>query len=217
MVWACAALAQTDNNNFTFTVNQLVPDANVNGLTFTTDLSLPDANSIQNITVGLNISGGYNGDLFAFLAGPNGGYAVLLNRVGVGNSSSFGYGDQGFNIVLSDAAANDVHYYQSDGYSLNGSQQLTGTWAPDGRNIDPQSAPSLFASTSPTAMLGSFLGKDPNGLWTLFVADLSNGAQSQLVSWSLDIITVPEPSVCLIGILGLGLLAGMGKISRHKK
>ena len=159
MVWACAALAQTDNNNFTFTVNQLVPDANVNGLTFTTDLSLPDANSIQNITVGLNISGGYNGDLFAFLAGPNGGYAVLLNRVGVGNSSSFGYGDQGFNIVLSDAAANDVHYYQSDGYSLNGSQQLTGTWAPDGRNIDPQSAPSLFASTSPTAMLGSFLEK----------------------------------------------------------
>jgi hypothetical protein len=50
----------------------------------------------------------------------------------------------------------------------------------------------------------------------LFLADLSVGSQSQLVSWSLDIITVPEPSVWAFGIMSLGLLAGMGKIGRSK-
>jgi hypothetical protein len=143
---------------------------------------------------------------------------VLLNRAGVSNdASSFGYGNHGFDIVLSDSAANDVHYYQSAGYTTNGSGQLTGTWAPDGRNIVPQSAPSLFGSTAPTALLSSFNGTDPNGVWTLFLADLSVGAQSTVVSWSLDIITVPEPSVWAFGLMGLGLLAGMGKIGRSSK
>ena len=216
MVWAGAAVAQTTENTYTFSVNQLVPDANVNGLSMTTNLSM--SGNISAVTVGLDITGGYNGDLFAFLSGPNGGYAVLLNRVGVSNNaSSFGYGNQGFNVTLSDSAANDIHYYQSASYSLNGSGQLLGTWAPDGLNIDPKSAPTVFGSSTPSALLGSFNGTNPNGGWTLFVADLSVGGQSELVSWSLDIVTVPEPSVLVLGIMGLGLLAGMGKISRCSK
>ena len=217
MVWAGAAWAQTSETNFTFSVNQLVPDANVNGLFMTTNLSITGG-TISDVTVSLDITGGYNGDLYGFLSGPNGGFAVLLNRVGVSNNaSSFGYGNHGFDIVLSDSAANDVHYYQSAGGLLNGNGQLTGTWVPDGRNIDPKSAPSLFGSTAPSALLGSFNGTDPNGGWTLFLADLSVGSQSQLLSWSLDIITVPEPSVWAFGIMGLGLLAGMGKISGRSK
>jgi len=216
MVWAGAAWAQTSETNFTFSVNQLVPDANRNGLFMTTNLSITGG-TISDVTVALDISGGYNGDLYGFLSGPNGGFAVLLNRVGVSNdASSFGYGNHGFDIVLSDTAASDVHYYQSASYLLNGNGQLTGTWVPDGRNIGPQSAPSLFGSTAPSALLSSFNGTDPNGGWTLFLADLSVGSQSQLVSWSLDIITVPEPSVWAFGIMSLGLLAGMGKIGRSK-
>lgn len=217
MVWAGAALAQTSQYNYNFSVNEFVPDANVNGLTVTTNLNITEA-TISSVTVGLDISGGYNGDLFAFLAGPNGGYAVLLNRVGVSNdASAFGYGNTGFNVVLSDSGSSDVHYYQSSSYTLNGNGQLTGTWIPDGRTIDPMSAPSLFGSTAPSALLGSFNGTDPNGQWTLFVADLSAGGQSDLVSWSLDIVTVPEPSVLVLGIMGLGLAAGMGKISGRSK
>ena len=219
MVWAATAMAQTKETSYTFLVNQLVPDANKNGLFMTTNLSIAGATTINAVTVSLDITGGYNGDLFAFLSGPNGGYAVLLNRVGVSNdASSFGYGNHGFDIVLSDSAANDVHYYQSGSYTTNGSGQLTGMWVPDGRNIDPKdSAPSLFGSTSPSALLSSFNGTNPNGVWTIFVADLSTGAQSQLVSWGLDIITVPESSVLALGIMGLGLLAGMGKISGRSK
>jgi len=217
MVWAGAALAQTSETNFTFSVNQLVLDANGNGLSMTTNLNITGG-TISDVTVALDITGGYNGDLYAFLSGPNGGFAVLLNRVGVSNNaSSFGYGNHGFDIVLSDSAANDVHYYQSASGLINGNGQLTGTWVPDGRNIVPQSAPALFGSTAPSALLSSFNGTDPNGEWTFFLADLSVGSQSQLVSWSLDIITVPEPSVWALGIMSLGLLAGMRKISRRSK
>jgi subtilisin-like proprotein convertase family protein len=217
MVWAAAAWAQTSETNFTFSVNQLVPDANINGLTMTTNLTITGG-AISDVKVALDITGGFNGDLYAFLAGPNGGFAMLLNRVGVSNpASSFGYGNHGFNVVLSDSAANDVHYYQSAGGVINGGGQLTGTWVPDGRYLDPRSAPSLFGSTAPTALLGSFNGMDPNGGWTLFVADLSTGSQSTVVSWSLDIITVPEPSVWTFGVMSLWLLAGMRKISRRSK
>ena len=118
--------AQTSETNFTFSVNQLVPDANVNGLILTTNLNITGG-TISDVTVSLDISGGYNGDLYAFLAGPNGGFAVLLNRVGVSNNaSSFGYGNQGFDIVLSDSAANDVHYYQERELSVERERTVDG-------------------------------------------------------------------------------------------
>jgi hypothetical protein len=43
---------------------------------------------------------------------------------------------------------------------------------------------------------------NPNGTWTLFIADLSAGAQSQLVGWSLNVTAaeVPEPVNVALGI-----------------
>jgi len=73
MVWAGAAWAQTSETNFTFSVNKLVPDANKNGLFMTTNLNIEYASAISGVTVSLDITGGYNGDLYAFLSGPNGG------------------------------------------------------------------------------------------------------------------------------------------------
>jgi len=217
LVWAGAAWAQISATTFSFSVNQWVPDANVNGLSVSTNLNITGG-AISQVSLSLDVAGGYNGDLYAFLTGPNGGFAVLLNRVGVTNAgSSFGYGNQGFNIVLSDSAANDVHYYQDAAYVLNGNGQLTSTWAPDGRDIDPKSAPSLFASAPRSALLSSFIGTDPNGEWTLFVADLSTGSQSQLLSWGLDVITVPEPSVGVLGIAALGCLAGLRNLRGRRE
>jgi PEP-CTERM motif len=101
-------------------------------------------------------------------------------------------------------------YYQNFGYpaSLNGSGQLTGTWQPDGVNIDPQSSPSLFSSGAQTALLSSFDGSNPNGTWTLFLADLSAGSQSVEASITVNITTVPEPgTLALAAIGGLAVLA----------
>lgn len=210
LMWICTAFGQTSETNFTFSVNQAVPDGSPLGLTLATNLTIAGGN-ISDLTVNLDISGGFNGDLYAYLAGPNGGFAVLLNRVGVSNSASaFGYSDSGMNVTFSDSAANDIHYYQNvPSYSLNGT-----TWQPDGENIDPQSPPSDFTGTQ-SAMLSSFDNANPNGTWVLFLADLSSGGQSTVVSWGLDITTAPEPST--MSLTGLGLAGALMMIRRRAK
>jgi hypothetical protein len=160
--------------------------------------------SISDISVNLNVSGGYNGDLYAALS--YGGVLVpLLNRVGVtgtggGGGNPDGYATPGFNITLNSSGAHDIHFYQNYSPSYNGSGQLMGTWQPDGRAIDPQSSPATFDSAS-RVNFGSFNGINPNGTWTLIFADLSAGGQSRLVSWDLSITAaVPEPANVALGV-----------------
>jgi subtilisin-like proprotein convertase family protein len=212
MVWAGLATAQVQSTNITLTgPTMTIPDNDPSGLALTYNL-LGMGGTISNVTVSLDISGGYNGDLYAYLAGPNGGFSVLLNRTGVGTGagqSANGYADAGFNVTFSDTGAGGLQYYQSTGYpaSLVGGQE-TGTWQPEGVTIDPQSSPAAFsAATSGNTPLSSFDGTDPNGTWTLFLADLSAGSQSVLVTPTVTIITVPEPaSLTLAALGGMALL-----------
>jgi hypothetical protein len=173
-------------------------------------------NSILDVNVTLQLNGGWNGDLYAYLVHP-GGFAVLLNRPGVTGSDAFGYGDSVLNVTFADSAANgDIHRYQTvPGYQTsiaNGS-----AWAPDGRLAGPTSV----VETDPrTAFLSSFNGSDPNGGWTLFVADLSNGGVSTLTGWGLQIDAVPAgvpDSASTLALLGMALsgLAWFGH-RRHR-
>ncbi len=179
-----------------------IPDGNPVGWSATAAVSdlLP---SITAVTVNLNISGGYNGDLYAYLS-YGGKLLPLLNRVGVQTGNAFGYGDTGFNVTLVSSAANDVHFYGNFSPSFDGNGRLTGTWQPDGRNIDPLSTPDKYYSPD-SARVGfeTFNGRNPNGTWTIFFADLSSGAQSQLLDWSLNISAeVPEPVNVALGVFG---------------
>jgi MYXO-CTERM domain-containing protein len=207
------ALADTTTTN-TFSANQTIPDADANGLVLNGTVS-GLSGKIVNVNVTLDITNGFNGDLYAYLVGPNGGFAVLFNRVGVSNNASaFGYGNAGFDITLSDSSANDVHYYQNFGPSYNAAGQLTGTWGTDGINIDPgTNTPSAFLTAGQTAMLASMNGVDANGVWTLFLADMSSGGLATVNNWGL-VITVPEPTTLALGAMGLGLLALHRKRSR---
>ena len=210
-LWAGVAGAQVTNNySFTVDVNQNVPDANASGLTSVASFT-DMVGDISAITVSLDFGNAagdtaFNGDLYAYLAGPNGGFAVLLNRAGVsGTGTPFGYSDTGFNVTFV-AGGNDIHFYQNFSYSLNGSGQLTGPWGADGRAIDPASDPSLFDTTARTATLDSFTGTDPNGDWTLFLADLSTGGQGVLNNWTVTITTAPEPPAPALLVTGALLL-----------
>ena len=192
--------------NFTFnsgTLNTVIPEANPVGITVSTTTS-GLSGVITNFQVNLNITGGFNGDLYAYLAGPVGQFAVLLNRVGVTSGNPFGYSDSGFNITLDSSGAN-VHNYQGGGYTITNGQ-LVGTWAPDGRNISPNSSPSAFDTASTAANLASFNNASPNGDWTLFLADFSGGGQSTWKSWGMTISTVPEPQTWAMIASGAAML-----------
>jgi len=202
-MFACVARGQT--TNFTYssgTLNASVPDGNTTGITEGTTVS-GVYGYISDIQVNLDITGGFNGDLYAYLAGPAGQFAVLLNRSGVTSGNAFGYGDAGFNITLNETGVN-IHNYES---TVNpGGAQLTGTWGADGRNIDPQSAAGAFDTAPITAGLNTYNGTLPNGSWTLFISDLSSGGQSTLVSWGLTVVTVPEPQTWAMIASGAGML-----------
>lgn len=163
----------------------LIPDGNPNGVSSSLTVSGENI-SLSSLTVTLSISGGYNGDLYAYLS-YNGTLVTLLNRVGSG-TTPFGYGDSGFNVTL-DAGSPGIQTYQSGAYNLNGSGALTGTWGAAGN-------------------LGDFNTLDPNGTWTLFFADLSGGGGTSTVNgWSLNLTAVPEPVNVALGVFAV-LLAG---------
>ncbi|MDB6110085.1 MAG: peptidase and in kexin sedolisin [Pedosphaera sp.] len=204
-----AVTAPGQTFQFTNAVNQAVPDGNPTGVRSTIDVSGVTGQTL-NLDVSLNLSGGYNGDLYVSLTGPTGIYSVLLNRVGVSGSDSFGYGNTGLNITLSDhLGASNIHWYQNAGYTLNGSGQLIGTWSADGLALNLQASPSAADGATPTAGLGSFDGSDANGTWTLFLADLAGGEQSTLVGWSLQVAAVPEPASGSLLLLGAAAMAGV--------
>lgn len=192
-------------------LNEAIPDGDKAGMASTITLS-GELGAISSLQVNLNISGTYNGDLYAYLVHDT-GFSVLLNRVGVAPGNSLGFNDPGLNVTFSDTAANgDIHLSRPEG-SAALSSPLTGLWAPDGRNVSPL---TITGTEAPSAMLSSFSGLDPNGTWTLFVADVSGGDLNQLNSWGLsfaDPVVVPEP----VGLPLVGALAAAGLAFCRKK
>jgi subtilisin-like proprotein convertase family protein len=185
--------------NYSSRPSVLIPGANVAGWSDITTFS--GLSRVTQITVTLNIGGGYNGNLYAYLS-HGGGLLPLLNRVGVGTAGShtaFGYSDAGMNITLGDSGAHNIHFYQD----VTGSSITDGTtWQPDGRLINPLSAAGDFNANG-TVNFSTLGAQDGNGSWTLFLADLSGGNQSTLNSWSLSITAVPEPVNVALGLFGV--------------
>lgn len=186
------------------TLNTAIPDNDSNGITSVISVS-GQTDVITDLTVTLNLtaSGGaaFNGDIYAYLTHDTiDGFAVLLNRPGKTAANPMGTDGAGFtNVVFDDDAANgDVHVYETTlGGGFTAGEALTGTWAPDGRNIDPA---NVVDTDSRTSLLSSFDAQVPNGDWTLFVADMAGGGTLTLADWSMEISVspVPEPQFYLL-------------------
>ena len=186
-------------------VNTTILDGNTAGMANTMNLSGAGlGNSLQTITVTLNVSGGNNGDLYAYLS-YNGTLVPLLNRIGVSSGNSFGYSGAGLNnVTLSDSASVNIH--------AAGNGTLSGSYQADGQNISPLSSASSFSSGGGSITLNTtFSGMNPNGNWTLFFADVvSGGGNETLNGWSMDITAVPEPVNVALGVFaGLFGIAGI--------
>ena len=192
---ALGASAHGGLYTFNYAVNAAIPDNSIFGLTDAHTLSGLDG-QIVDVSVTLNISGGFNGDLYGYLRLNDSPLVVLVNRVGMTSGNLDGYPNSGMLVTLtSSSTAHDIHFYQDYSPAYNSSGQVTGTWQADGRTNPLGSS---------RGSLSYFSGLDPNGTWTLFFADRSVGATSTLVGWSLDITTVPEPvTVALAVFAGL--------------
>ena len=166
----------------------VVPDNDLSGLTITEMLN-GWSGSVSNVTVTLNLTGGWNGDIYAYLYHDD-VMSVLLNQVGTPTNSGLGYSDSGFNVTLSDSAAYSIHNYQADLPTITDGV-VQGTWQPDG------------------AGLSIFNGLDASGTWSLYLVDESAGGVMTVNSFGLqaEVTATPEPSTLALAALGgLGML-----------
>lgn len=179
------------------TLNLDIPD---DATLVSNSLTVSGAPSLTNgVSVGvqLNITGGYNGDLYAYLVYDD-VTVVLLNRIGLTEAHPYGAAGEGMNVTLVDGSP-DIHQA--------GDTVLTGVWSPDGRLISPLSSGAEFDAAPRDYQLSQLAGYNPNGVWELFLADMESGAQSRLVNWSLlignpPIVAVPEPGILQLFVCG---------------
>ena len=199
-----------------------IPDLDPSGLARSQTVSGLETGLVYDLTVRLVIEGtgfgAFNGDYYAYLRhetpdGQQSGLAVLLNRVGRSVDSPSGYSDSGMRVSLSDAAAWDIHRYQvALGGAIDG--PLIGVWQPDGRRVDPVVSLDASSRNAPLDPLGKL---NPNGDWTLFIADMEAGGTGKLVEWEVRGVPraiIPEPRGLLLMLLG-GL--GWGVFSRRRR
>jgi subtilisin-like proprotein convertase family protein len=186
-----------------FANSGVIPDANPGGWSDTRSLSGfgTDIN-ITDVNVSLEITGGYNGDLYGYLVHSS-GFTLLLDRVGTGSGgepqNTYGFSTSGFGSITLD---------QGDNTSIHDV-------------LDPQAGDKVYRPDSGTQNSGGlnvFNGLNPNGTWTLFLADLSGGETSTLVSWGLDIEAVPEPTTwALVGFGTIFLVSGGARVVRRRR
>jgi subtilisin-like proprotein convertase family protein len=180
---------------YSWTGSQAIPDNNANGVAYSFYLNTPTPETVTSVSVSLNIAGGWNGDLYAYLSHGS-GFSVLLNRIGRTALNPDGSPVSGLNATFSDSFATDIH-------TFNGAV-VSGNFAPDGRAVSPY---AVLDTDARTALLNSFVGLNSGGMWTLFIADVSPIAVSTVQGWSVTINTVPVPEPGTLAILSVGVFA----------
>jgi Zn-dependent metalloprotease/subtilisin-like proprotein convertase family protein len=153
-----------------------IPDNNCTGASNNITVSGYGVNLVNpaGITISMNITHTYNGDLRIFLEAPNGDKLGLANGVG-------GAGDNFTNTVFSDAGATTI--------PATGAP-YTGTYKPSS---------TLFTTCSITMNRGTFAvigggSINPNGVWKLRAFDQAGVDVGTINSWNITIPSYSSPS-----------------------
>ena len=193
-----------------------IADGNQVGQSFTGQFTAANSwDQVVAAAVTLNISGGYNGDLYAYLVAPNGTLTMLLNQSG--NLTGSGLTSVTLTSLVMDGSQIQVNGAPGGAQTFTASTEgniqsandsgsaLTGTYQP----MD-----SLLYQSISSAQNTGPTGPNANGTWTLFFADMTpdeggNGNHT-LTSWTLDLAVVPEPVDMALGLFAAMLLALAG-------
>ena len=210
LLLACAPAAGAATLLLTDNILGTIPDGSSSGLARTIAVSA-GLETITAVAVNLQIRAtpgedAFLGDLHVYLTNGT-DLAVLVNRPGRTATALAGYDDnQSLNVTFTTTAVGDFHSYRlgTTGSASNPLlAALSGPWLADGRTSDPA---NVLDTDSPLARLDVFNGGTASHDWSLFVADLSGGGMHQLVTWSIELTTIPEPSSLLLSIGTLSLL-----------
>jgi len=160
-----------------------IPDNGAAGASHTIPVStIPAGSVITGISVTLNVSHIWVGDVVANLVAPNGKVLNLINGKG-------GDGDNLTNTVFSSTSTTPI--------PATGAP-YTGTYRPDAaQNVGPTSALSNAASFSD-------LYSTANGNWTIALRDIEALISGTLTSWTLTLTYGPvNPTVTWAPVTGL--------------
>lgn len=101
--WVMVARGSLYAENFN-NVNTAIPMGSPAGITFNGVVGdTPGEETVGGLTISVDISGDYNGNMCAYLVAPNGAEVVLLNQPGATGSTPFGYAGVQFNGTYSTA------------------------------------------------------------------------------------------------------------------
>jgi subtilisin-like proprotein convertase family protein len=135
---------------------------------------------IKDISVTLNnFSHDYFEDVNVLLVAPNGQGVVLMSDVGDGKPVSV----KNQTLTFSDAATDFVPRTGA----VTGAYKPTNYITQNDRDLFPNPAPQLTASSSYRTNLSAFNGIDPSGTWNLYVVDTELSASGDIAGgWSLN-------------------------------
>jgi len=160
--------------------SQAIPDYPAAGIGQTLNFNFSGYTMVTEITVTFTTTGGWNGDMYAYLSHGS-GLAILLNKVGASGGSPDGYSTSGFNNItlgMVTVPGGDIHGVQSP-------TTAGGPYEADGR--------LTYSSGTRNNTMTVFNNVNPNGDWTLYFEDDGALNTSTLSSWSVGITAVPEP------------------------